>query len=694
LPTALAVAAMTLLLAGIGIHWHYAAKTKGTDHELADVEQGGSDTPVPPAHIQPAIVTPMTTNAVQTPGQQTVDLLKLVDLARDTRSGSWTKSGSTLITTQTGTCELVFPCAVPQEYDYTIVFQHTGGGTPIGFMLTAGGRQFAFGVGNFDNKTAGFTTVDNHGLGDNGTTSTSTEWIKTGQPQKVLLRVRKNRTEAYLDNQLVSSVDTDIHDVGLPPGYSDMHANDTLGIRTPGDFVIESATITPLAAQAGLPSELPAGQLRQTMSIPLSNGINMDLVRIDPGSFSMGSDQNPIEMPVHKVNITKPFYMGTYPVTQEQWQAVMGNNPSQFKGVKNPVDSVSWSDCQEFVTKLNALVPNHAFSLPTEAQWEYACRAGTNTVYFFGNDAASLDDYAWVNGNSDRMSHPVGLKKPNPWGLYDMLGNVWQWCADYENYANGEQTDPSDTAVANNHIERGGSWASPNTNARVSSRLPHYPNQANSSYGFRLVCASAGADQDMQAKSAAPGGNSTANQPAAPRSDNQSDTIHGLAPAATSPNGQLAYGINDGSITAYINGKPLPASPGPVQVHSVTLFPGDRLVFRAIPRAARGFKAVGFAFNGTGDTPSFYSTTTDCTRQDVPDPQSTPIPTVFDSGQHPIKTTGVPGRLIQGSGDFKLDDHIQWLNSDANTDFCFIVPGAPRAPSPSSAGPPVTHTSP
>ena len=213
------------------------------------------------------------------------------------------------------------------------------------------------------------------------------------------------------------------------------------------------------------------------LSVDLGKGIKLEMVLIPAGEFKMGSpdsdkDAEKNEKPQHRVRITKPFYMGKYLVTQEQWEAVMGNNPSYFKGPKNPVETVSWDDCQKLLEKLNAKVGTKQgkFVLPTEAQWEYACRAGSTTRYYFGDDKSKLGEYAWYEANSDTMffglskqTHPVGKKKPNAWGLYDMHGNVCEWCLDFydfDYYANSPVDDPSGPITGKYRMVRGGTWHS------------------------------------------------------------------------------------------------------------------------------------------------------------------------------------------------------------------------------------------
>ena len=216
------------------------------------------------------------------------------------------------------------------------------------------------------------------------------------------------------------------------------------------------------------------------LGVDLGKGIKLEMVLIPAGEFLMGSpdsdkDADADEKPQHRVRITKPFYLGKYLVTQEQWEAVMGSNPSYFKGPKNPVEQVSWEDCQKFLGKLNAksAAGGGKFQLPSEAQWEYACRAGSTTRYCFGDDASKLGDYAWYHANSGDTTHPVGGKKPNAWGLYDMHGNVWEWCQDWYGegyYAKSPADDPSGPTAGSIRVIRGGGWGLPAGVCRSASR--------------------------------------------------------------------------------------------------------------------------------------------------------------------------------------------------------------------------------
>ena len=228
---------------------------------------------------------------------------------------------------------------------------------------------------------------------------------------------------------------------------------------------------------------------KKTRFIDLGGGVKMEFVSIPPGSFLMGSEKGrPDERPVTKVTITKAFHLGKYEVTQEQWQAVMGNNPSFYKGANLPVEQVNWNDCQSFVAKLKDKVSGGEFSLPTEAQWEYACRAGTSTEYSFGDGDANLGEYAWFTGNSNRQTHPVGEKKANPWGLYDIHGNVWEWCQDwYGPYASAEVSDPTGASSGSSRVIRGGSWSHSSRDLWSSFRLKFAPDFRFRSIGVRVV---------------------------------------------------------------------------------------------------------------------------------------------------------------------------------------------------------------
>jgi formylglycine-generating enzyme required for sulfatase activity len=231
-----------------------------------------------------------------------------------------------------------------------------------------------------------------------------------------------------------------------------------------------------------------------------SNSIGMEFILIPAGSFMMGADQNfeddddddDYEVPQHQVKISQPFYLGKYEVTQAQWAAVMGNNPSEFKGQNNPVEQVSWDDAQIFIEQLNAQEGHNRYRLPTEAEWEYAARAGSTSAYSFGDDAGQLGRYGWYGEDWDSGStHPVGQKQPNAWGLYDMHGNVWEWVQDwYEepDYSNSPGAGPKGPYSGSYRVLRGGSWYSDASYCRSAYYRPYNtPDYRFRNLGFRLA---------------------------------------------------------------------------------------------------------------------------------------------------------------------------------------------------------------
>ncbi|HUS48516.1 MAG TPA: formylglycine-generating enzyme family protein [Phycisphaerae bacterium] len=237
--------------------------------------------------------------------------------------------------------------------------------------------------------------------------------------------------------------------------------------------------------------QAPVGP-EEEIFLDLGGGVSVKLVLIPAGKFMMGSPvsekgRQRDEGPQREVTISRPFYMGVYEVTQEQYQAVMGKNPSAFKGAKNPVELVSWNDATEFCKKLSTRT-GRTVGLPTEAQWEYACRAESKTQYHFGEKDEDLGDYAWYLKNSNGETHSVGGKKPNAFGLYDMHGNVWEWCSDWHAaYANAKKVDPSGPASGEERVLRGGSWNLNPQICRSASRLRSTPGNRDGTFGFRVA---------------------------------------------------------------------------------------------------------------------------------------------------------------------------------------------------------------
>jgi formylglycine-generating enzyme required for sulfatase activity len=234
------------------------------------------------------------------------------------------------------------------------------------------------------------------------------------------------------------------------------------------------------------------------MPIELTNSIGLKLKLLPAGTFTMGDAKgDDDEKPAHQVTLTRPFYLGIYPVTQEQYERVMGQNPSCFKGPRNPVESVSWEDAVEFCRKLSALPEEKAagrvYRLPTEAEWEYACRAGSKTQYCFGDDESRLGAFAWYYSNSGEKTHPVGEKQPNAWGLYDMYGNVWEWCADWHDaYPDGAVSDPLGPQQGSSRVPRGGSWLDGAAHCRSAFRGRSLPSGRGNDVGFRVALSSPG----------------------------------------------------------------------------------------------------------------------------------------------------------------------------------------------------------
>ena len=220
---------------------------------------------------------------------------------------------------------------------------------------------------------------------------------------------------------------------------------------------------------------------------------------VPAATFTMGSPSSEAgrwddEGPQHEVKISQGYWFGETPVTQALWTVVMGENPSRFPGVDRPVETVSWDDCLAFITKLNGLVPGLDARLPTEAEWENACRAGTTTATWVGDlngdgvRAPILDAVAWYYGNSSTGTKPVLGKQPNPLGLYDMLGNVWEWCQDhYGSYEAGPLTDPRGPTEGSPRVIRGGSWLSYARDVRAAGRDDDAPQDRSDYLGFRLA---------------------------------------------------------------------------------------------------------------------------------------------------------------------------------------------------------------
>ena len=272
-----------------------------------------------------------------------------------------------------------------------------------------------------------------------------------------------------------------------PKGFSPTSASD---IRADAQTLPAPILLPPPLLNISKPSKRKAGD---KLTIPLSGGKSMAFAYCPAGSFQMGSVANDDEKPVHKVSLANGFYAGVYPVTQAEYEAVMGKNPSHFKGPKRPVEQVNWAEGVEFCAKLSAIC-GREIRLPTEAEWEYSCRAGSKGEYCNGEGEALLKRVGWFDANSQKETHPVGELQPNEWGLYDCHGNVWEWCADWyadwygdKAYQRGECVDPSGPQSGSSRVYRGGSWFYDAGRCRSARRGRSDPSSRYHDLGFRCV---------------------------------------------------------------------------------------------------------------------------------------------------------------------------------------------------------------
>ena len=329
------------------------------------------------------------------------------------------------------------------------------------------------------------------------------------QSQTLSIRYSPSFATVLVDNKMVKGMNG-VAKTTLPvgqhsyivacDGYDSEEGTVKLKASTPSNLQITlskeaMATQQSTVSQSTVTQE-PLAQTPVTnvdnISIPVKDGISIDMVRVEAGTFTMGATpemKEPFdwEKPTHQVTLTNDYYIGKYEVTQALWQAVMGNNPSYFKGGNLPVEYVSWDDCQEFISKLNNMT-GKKFRLPTEAEWEYAARGGKKGRGCQYSGSNNLSDVVWYKDNSDSKTHAVGSKQANELGIYDMSGNVCEWCQDwYDSYSSSSQVNPTGANSGSYRVFRGGSWCCVARVCRSSYRCSRTPVDRNGYFGLRLV---------------------------------------------------------------------------------------------------------------------------------------------------------------------------------------------------------------
>ena len=329
------------------------------------------------------------------------------------------------------------------------------------------------------------------------------------QSQTLTIRYTPSSATVLVDNKMINS-SNGVAQTTLPVGqhsyivfcngYESEEGMVKLKASAPSNLQItltKEATATqqstvsqPTVAQQ--PVVQPTVKNNNNISIPVKDGISIEMVRVEAGTFTMGATpemENPLddEKPAHQVTLTNDYYIGKYEVTQALWQAVMGNNPSNFKGDNLPVEQVSWDDCQEFISKLNSIT-DKTFRLPTEAEWEFAARGGNKGRGYQFSGNKKLSKVAWYKDNSRAQTHSVGSKQANELGIYDMSGNVWEWCHDrYGKYSSSSQTNPTCDTSGSLRVFRGGCCYDNARDCRSSNRDDYTPDHHSVGIGLRLA---------------------------------------------------------------------------------------------------------------------------------------------------------------------------------------------------------------
>ena len=336
------------------------------------------------------------------------------------------------------------------------------------------------------------------------TTSGSTQ---VAQKQRLTIRYSPSSATVLVDNKMVKGTNG-VAQTTLPvgqhsyivacDGYDSEEGTVKLKASTPSNLQItlskETVAIQQNIVSQPIVAQQPVVQApianSDNITIPVMDGISIDMVHVEAGTFTMGATaemENPFddENPTHRVTLTNDYYIGKYEVTQALWQTVMGNNPSKFKGDNLPVEHVSWKDCQKFLSKLNRIT-GKMFRLPTEAEWEYAARGGNKSRGYQYSGSNNLSDVAWYDDNSGNKTHAVGTKQPNELGIYDMSGNVLEWCQDrYGKYNSSSQINPTGVNSGSNRVFRGGRGNA--RSCRSSFRFGITPRFRNKYLGLRLV---------------------------------------------------------------------------------------------------------------------------------------------------------------------------------------------------------------